>query len=1120
MTTHYVNYATGNDSNSGLSPSLPKKTITGVGIAGNGDDIRIAASPAAVLRDSGATWTSGSALVTLSSPLTQNIDTCNVTWTAETNATAASSSTCKEGTFSQYLTTNSSFTTGGIAKHTLTSVNYTSSTIINLWIQVGADTPANTLAIRLLDGGGSPLATANIPALKANRWTPIAVTGLSLPNAPVSVELYANSTFASSSVYLDNIFASAGITLQSLIFQAPATPTLPSWAIKSINGTSLYVDQDPQSLVGQGRGIFGGTGVFDLWSRETIKTTPVSGNTSVQTLDATFPPNITGGWNSGFTSVTGQTWYDGLNGLGLGLDMSPSPFSSGQISNLGFVRYNQGLQDTPFGGGNNTYTSIMVGHNTTDGAMITSSLNSMEILAYSNAEDGMHVSVGTNNQLVSGSFFVSNGACGVSTANGGNVVNVAGAFGNNLSGNICINPTLVVAQEEDLSMIDLTGFPFTIINSEALAMTDSPAGVGIHLPVEEDIATADADSPFSIVPDLELLPLLDSLGLNAAVVFEGLAMADALAAFPTVSETEGLSIQDSNEQGTIVQDFETVPMADSDTTGLTVPWEDDLDMLEAGFASEVVTDTENLAMGDFVSLSQNYTFSCGVKVQIPLALSANYSTNINVAAATFVASNSSANAANPLAPTVIIDGSSVITNGATTPSGDVSNVNVLVNFLAGGLPTCDIFNFNVDLNFGGGTWSITTQTPWTALGDTVVVFGLKGVCTSYEIIQSNHAVGYVASGIFGSLNMNKQILFVTQDPTMAHIAGLVPTQALQQPPSNLWTSAASAAQSIAAVAGINLHWYAQDTPLIDFLPQSGQTVGQVLSSLVSMVQGILCWDGNINYVVIKPTQGYGSWADFLSCQLLGPAGVYTKSILDTTNSVLLFPVNSVNSISVDPINLFGYTPPVVVYNLQSFRSAINLGDAQSTLDVPGDFQQAYVRNVVTTTEGVTGPFLTVPSPAFPAGVWQEATMSIIVDPSSGKRQFVVTPDMFPVGATSFQLDIGYTRNVAALNTAYTQQQQEAAARQQLLTQAQLESIVYFRTNESSINSVFFGSVPLPGQLYSYSLSNIHFQGIIENVNISYPGYLTMTIGTYQKLNFLSPRASLDFFNAGAGYLGP
>lgn len=1108
MTNYFVDYLNGNNANSGLSQASRKKTIDAI-TAGPGDVIRLAQSSNPVLQASGVTWpATGGRNVLLAAPITTNISTCDTAWTGfGSHATAMSSSTRKEGFFSQLIATDSSFTTGPMAYTFINVGSLSGSYTLSMWIKPSQDIAAGDVQLLFTQFApvitGTIFNTINLPAARANQWVPITVSGITPPSTIPWIQLVANASLPSFSIYMDNIFISNQITLRDLVCRDGSLTGEANWAIKSVNGTTLVIDQDPQSLAGQGQGYFNNGGVStNLYVRGTIPTALVAGNTPVQSLVGTGP-TISGGWDSAsMSSVVGETWFDGQNGLGLGLN-NTNAGSTFHATNVSWIRYNQGLeQDVSIF---NTATNVNIAHNTTVGAIINSNTGNFNVKAYGNG--GNDLTILGNNNTISNGLIVSAGNCGIETLSFATIFTPGTILGNNAGGNFCINPNQLVQNEDDLPIQDTEVLEVVVHDSEGLGITDL-AVPNVGIANSDSLSMSDVGTEGVGVPDPEGLGMDDGGSISGTFTTELLDISDSIATNVTISNEDDLPIDDSSPGGTEqVWAEDDFSISDSNAENITIYLEDDLEIDDSeSQAGEIVQAEDNLSIQDSFTIAMVTTISGGMRIQIAIDQTATYSNQISVLADSHVPTTSLTNPANVMQPSLYVGGVPIVTNPSTAPVGSLGDADVFVNFLAAGLPICDIYNFNLNFEFGGGTWSISTVQPWAALGDKISIFGMVGLVTRFGKIANNSANGYITKGIFGSANLNKQLLLVANEPASQHLAGLIPNQYLNQPPTSQWSTISNAARAIAGAANLSLYWAAKDAPLTDLFPESGTTVMSALQSLAGRVKGIVCWDGNSTYVVINPNQGWGQWGGIPDCNMLAPGGVTTEAIQDIEDAIILLPINTTTgntNISLVPSALTPVNP--LIYTLSNYSVVPSASTPAAKVDVPGDFFAMYAQNVVTDPSGVTGPFITT-NP----NTWTKVnTPPIETDPDTGKRYFSIGSSFFPVGASGFRLNVGYARNDGALTSSLNQQISEAKQKQNLVTEAQLDLIRYFRTNESTINTFFFGSVPLPGMRIVYALNNISFQGIIETVSISSPGYMTLSIGTYQQISFISPKALLD-----------
>jgi len=310
-------------------------------------------------------------VVKTASPLVKNIALCGglgqkPTWTASLNATTATSAiTFKEGNGAANITATSGFTTGKVAYYTLpATLDLSAYQQVSFWVRnnsgvVGAAGQAY-VALCTDTIGDTVAHQCDIPALGANNvWVPVTVNlGTNLNAAIQSVALYVVSDLDLQQFFLDNIIAckaassADSVTLNSLISKSDGTGDEAWYVIQSINNDVIMLanNNNQTSLSANIKGYNGATETVTTYKRETTKTVPVAFSTTVVAAlnDNGASGNLitySGGWNrTDMSTQTGVTWYDGSNGLGIGLQASARTFN--QIDRLNFCRYNIGIQFT------------------------------------------------------------------------------------------------------------------------------------------------------------------------------------------------------------------------------------------------------------------------------------------------------------------------------------------------------------------------------------------------------------------------------------------------------------------------------------------------------------------------------------------------------------------------------------------------------------------------------------------------------------------------------------------------------------------------------------------------------------------------------------------------------
>ena len=223
MATYYIDDAGGNDSNAGNTFALRWKTFNSGATSGRlapGDTIRVMASPDATLVGSAtftqSTYASPTAAVTLASAVTATITDCESAWTASANVTASvdtAYTSYKTGSGCASLVIAAGFTTGKIAYFATGTLDLSTYQQVSFWFYSNANVAnGSTLSLRLCSdtAGATTLHTIAIPvqAAGAGYWYPVTVDlAANMSSSIQSVALYADSTYASATIKLDNIIA-------------------------------------------------------------------------------------------------------------------------------------------------------------------------------------------------------------------------------------------------------------------------------------------------------------------------------------------------------------------------------------------------------------------------------------------------------------------------------------------------------------------------------------------------------------------------------------------------------------------------------------------------------------------------------------------------------------------------------------------------------------------------------------------------------------------------------------------------------------------------------------------------------------------------------------------------
>lgn len=481
---------------------------------------------------------------------------------------------------------------------------------------------------------------------------------------------------------------------------------------------------------------------------------------------------------------------------------------------------------------------------------------------------------------------------------------------------------------------------------------------------------------------------------------------------------------------------------------------------------------------------------------------------------------------NSFEPIIVIDG---VTYAGVAPPGVTDLVQWNPQAITGS--ECDLASYSIGLGFGGGSWEISGPSIGIGLGSQANIAGLVGICTDQGNTSSNSGKYQVASGIFGSRNMNKQMLLVLDKSQLGQVSRLMPNIYLNAPTTTNWTSVAAAAIALAGACSVNLQWAARDMPLTDMFAETGMTIIDALQSLAGRVGGFLCWNGNQGYVVVDPAIGNGGWSA-PPCNLISAGGVSARRHLDLSRDIILVQVKTGSkggiSFNANPLQK---PPPEQVETIWTISDSIPKEGQQWHVEMPGDFKRSSLINplanngrvqVIPAKVGATTSSLFVPpivstddGPKYDHTKWFTAGLPVIHDPKSGKYKLVVTRDLFPVDDLNkgeYVVNIGYVRELDRLQEDFETQIQNNTEKERLRRQSENERIRFLKTGTATLNCLFYGSVPLPGQRASFGYDGAAMSGIIESVNIS-NGQMSVTIGQYTRVNLMTARSAIDWYYA-------
>ena len=477
MTTFFLDYELGDDGNAGdsFAAGHPWKTFTlGATLAriAPNDIIRIAKSPAPYSIGH-ADWTDLSKTVTLEAAATATIENCenHANWTSNplpgdtTLSTIGVATTAKQGSNCVKFLLDAGVQTSimqayyDLYTHNTTVHNLAGYQKISFWIYNSAAIVADNWNITLCTdiAGATVDKTYKIPAIPSTlRWVPLTLASEEGGNISASIKSIAVNTgtvapTASSYIYLDNIIASttSGLNLQSLISLNTAEQggTEGWFGIQSIDGVTILLDSDTNTLANAGEEYSGASEHITTYARETIKTAMAAESSTVvqEVMDsgslAVGNIQFQGGYDTGTGDQTGETFFDGLNGNGYGIQLSFKSYIT--LNYLNVVRYQRGMYFSS--GSNNTITTISNANNNTQYGVYFAGGSNNTITTISNANNntqyGVYFANSSNNTITTisnannntyGVYFTSSSNNTITTISTTN--NSSGAIGTSLGG--------------------------------------------------------------------------------------------------------------------------------------------------------------------------------------------------------------------------------------------------------------------------------------------------------------------------------------------------------------------------------------------------------------------------------------------------------------------------------------------------------------------------------------------------------------------------------------------------------------------------------------------------------------------------------------------------------------
>jgi hypothetical protein len=369
MTVYYLDPVGGNDANAGTSFATRWQSFTSGATFSRvvaGDEIRVIASDDPTSLSQSATWTNGSATITLTSAVTQNIYASGAWTAASTNVTITTSTNRKLGSNCVSISPNATFTTGKAAYLTIANTDFSAYEQVSFWINMtsGSMTADGDISLRLCSDtlGNTTVNTISVPRIRAtSRWQAYTVNlSGALGSSIQSIALYIEVDRGAQTFLVNNVLAckskssADSLSLISLIGKNSTNdPWLP---IQSINGTAVVISPSPNTSVSNtGTPTYSGVSeTVTAYKRDPIQlpsafvgssqTTAVFGTINFSG-NSSNPITISGGWNTtDMSTQTGDTYISGVNGFGAGGITMQSIASYINISKLNYSKFNSGFQ--------------------------------------------------------------------------------------------------------------------------------------------------------------------------------------------------------------------------------------------------------------------------------------------------------------------------------------------------------------------------------------------------------------------------------------------------------------------------------------------------------------------------------------------------------------------------------------------------------------------------------------------------------------------------------------------------------------------------------------------------------------------------------------------------------
>jgi hypothetical protein len=320
--------------------------------------------------------------------------------------------------------------------------------------------------------------------------------------------------------------------------------------------------------------------------------------------------------------------------------------------------------------------------------------------------------------------------------------------------------------------------------------------------------------------------------------------------------------------------------------------------------------------------------------------------------------------------------------------------------------------------------------------------------------------------------------------------------------------------------------------------------------MASRVGATLRWNGNNTYLVTYPDKYFGLW-EVPSCKLLAGGGIRFEEKIDlesglsgTGNAVGYFYSPLDAGTNTLPSTSPGGGAGTAVQQIAKITKKLTSDDPPLVYDLPFDYDSVWIQILIPDGRGTGGSNLvsinnfvtTNPQQWFEFNIAGLANEYIFQTNIGGKYipQVKVDHRLFPendaVNDGNFVMSIAVVRK--SLNAAFEKSKEAENNRIRDLLARSQDGYRFIKTYSGTIQATFFGSIPVPGMwgkatvenvkirvptsattYTEYNIGDITVEGIIESVQFSYPGLITISVAQYIRLNFYSTNRTN--FNTGS-----